>query len=87
MIRQLSVAVFTLMLPCAFAQDAPAHAASAAAKPVAMLDVRAQAPIHGDANAGAGKAAVCGACHGPQGVAIAPNFPNLAGQSATYIYL
>ena len=87
MIRPLSLAVSLLAMPCAFAQDAPAPAARAAAKPVAMLDVRAQPPVHGDANAGAAKAAVCGACHGPQGVAIAPNFPNLAGQSATYLYL
>ena len=88
MIRQLSLAVFALVLVgAAAAQNAPAPAASAMAKPVAMLDVRAQPPIHGDAGAGAAKAAVCGACHGPQGVAIAPTFPNLAGQSATYIYL
>ena len=84
MIRQLSLAVLLLACSCtAFAQNAPAPAA----RPVAMLDVRAQPPIHGDANAGAAKAAVCGACHGPQGVAIAPTFPNLAGQSATYLYL
>src|SRR3546814_5643826 len=44
-------------------------------------------PINGDALAGAGKAAVCAACHGAQGVAIAPTFPNLAGQSATYLYV
>ena len=88
MIRHLSPAVFVLLLSsAACAQDAPAPAASIAAKPVAMLDVRAQPPIHGDAHAGAAKAAVCGACHGPQGVAIAPTFPNLAGQSATYLYL
>jgi len=88
MIRHLSLAVFGLILSCgAFAQDAPAPAASAAVKPVAMLDARAQPLVHGDANAGTAKAVVCGACHGPQGVAIAPNFPHLAGQSATYIYL
>jgi len=87
MIRPLSLAALVMLASCAAAQDAPAPAASAAAKPVAMLDVRAQPPVHGDANAGAAKAAVCGACHGPQGVAIAPNFPNLAGQSATYLYL
>ena len=87
MIRHFSFAVSVLAMSCAFAQDEPAPADSAAAKPVAMLDVRAQPPVHGDANAGAAKAAVCGACHGPQGVAIAPNFPNLAGQSATYLYL
>lgn len=62
-------------------------AASSAAPVAAFVDLRAQAPIHGDPRAGAGKAAVCAACHGARGVAIAPNFPNLAGQSATYLYV
>lgn len=70
-----------------FAQDAPAPAASVPPRPAAFADLRSQPPVSGDAQAGAGKAAVCGACHGPQGVAIAPNFPNLAGQSATYLYV
>jgi len=68
------------------AETAPS-AAPATASSAAFLDLRAQAPIQGDASAGAGKATVCAACHGPQGVAIAPNFPNLAGQSATYLYV
>jgi cytochrome c553 len=50
-------------------------------------DLRKQAPIHGDAVAGASKAATCAACHGAKGIAVAPNFPNLAGQSATYLYV
>ena len=50
-------------------------------------DLRNQAPIHGDAAAGAAKAAACAACHGPKGIAVAPTFPNLAGQSATYLYV
>lgn len=49
-------------------------------------DLRKQAPIHGDAAAGATRAAVCAACHGGDGIAVAPTFPNLAGQSATYLY-
>jgi cytochrome c553 len=61
-------------------------AASTSATPASVLDQRRMQPISGDAQAGAGKAAVCAACHGAQGVAIAPNFPNLAGQSATYLY-
>lgn len=52
-----------------------------------VLDQRRMQPVSGDAQAGAGKAAVCAACHGAHGVAIAPNFPNLAGQSATYLYV
>ncbi|GAB2545473.1 c-type cytochrome [Rhodanobacter koreensis] len=55
--------------------------------PAAWADLRRQQPITGDASAGQAKSAVCAACHGPQGVAIAPNFPNLAGQSATYLYV
>ena len=42
--------------------------------------------VKGDAEAGAGKAAVCGACHGPTGNSSAPNYPKLAGQSSKYIY-
>jgi cytochrome c553 len=57
------------------------------APPASVLDLRRMQPISGDAQAGAGKAAVCAACHGTRGVAIAPNFPNLAGQSATYLYV
>lgn len=57
-----------------------------AAKPP-FEDLRTQQPISGDAAAGAGKAATCVACHGENGIAIAPTFPNLAGQSATYLYV
>ncbi len=50
-------------------------------------DLRRQQPIQGDAAAGATKATTCAACHGANGIAIAPTFPNLAGQSATYLYV
>ena len=40
----------------------------------------------GDAAAGKDKAASCVACHGPDGNSIAPNFPNLAGQSESFLY-
>jgi cytochrome c553 len=40
----------------------------------------------GDAAAGKEKSATCVACHGVDGNSIAPNFPNLAGQSASYMY-
>ena len=39
----------------------------------------------GDATAGQAKAAVCGACHGPDGNSMAPNFPKLAGQGERYL--
>ena len=34
----------------------------------------------GDAEAGRGKAAVCAACHGADGKAMIPTYPNLKGQ-------
>lgn len=47
----------------------------------------AHADLQGDADAAAGrdKAAACAACHGPAGISIAPTFPNLAGQQASYL--
>jgi cytochrome c553 len=39
----------------------------------------------GSVENGATKAAVCGACHGPNGNSANPEWPNLAGQSAVYI--
>ncbi|SEQ26151.1 Cytochrome c553 [Solimonas aquatica] len=39
----------------------------------------------GSAEAGAGKAAVCTACHGPGGNSANPEWPKLAGQSSRYI--
>ena len=45
-----------------------------------------QAFAAGDAAAGKDKAATCIACHGVDGNSIAPTFPNLAGQDASFIY-
>jgi len=39
----------------------------------------------GDAAAGKAKAAVCGACHGANGMAASDMYPNLAGQNKTYM--
>lgn len=39
----------------------------------------------GDATRGAAKAAVCSACHGPNGNSTNPEWPRLAGQNAVYI--
>ncbi|MHB0774716.1 c-type cytochrome [Halomonas sp. WWR20] len=41
--------------------------------------------LQGDPSAGRQKSQVCAACHGANGVSIAPSFPNLAGQQASYI--
>jgi cytochrome c553 len=39
----------------------------------------------GDVAAGGKKSAVCAACHGVQGIAASPIWPNLAGQHANYL--
>ncbi len=49
------------------------------------LGVTGLAQAAGDAAAGQTKAAVCGACHGPDGNSPAPTFPKLAGQGERYL--
>lgn len=49
------------------------------------LGITSVAHAAGDATAGQAKAAVCGACHGPDGNSPAPNFPKLAGQGERYL--
>lgn len=39
----------------------------------------------GNADAGKAKAVTCGACHGADGNSLAPTFPKLAGQHASYL--
>lgn len=39
----------------------------------------------GDAAAGAEKASLCAACHGPEGVSVNPLWPSLAGQQPVYL--
>lgn len=74
------------------AAPAPAPAPEVAPDPEAAApargyeDLRRITPISGDAQAGQAKSELCAACHGPQGIAIAPNFSNLAGQRADYLY-
>ena len=84
--RLLPLATAAALLSLPVFSTAAADAA-ATHKPAAWTDLRRQQPISGDARAGHAKSTVCAACHGPQGLAIAPNFPNLAGQSATYLYV
>jgi cytochrome c553 len=38
-----------------------------------------------DVTLGKTKARACAVCHGPQGVAVAPDTPNLAGQPERYL--
>ena len=50
----------------------------------ALVSFGAQA---GDVAAGKAKSAVCTACHGANGIAAIPTYPNLAGQNADYLKL
>ena len=49
------------------------------------LGLTGVAQAAGDAEAGQGKVAGCGACHGADGNSPAPNFPKLAGQGERYL--
>ncbi len=49
------------------------------------LGITGMAHAAGYAEAGQGKVAVCGACHGADGNSPAPNFPKLAGQGERYL--
>ncbi|EGQ7869399.1 cytochrome c [Vibrio parahaemolyticus] len=51
---------------------------------VALTMLSGQA-LAGDAAAGQAKAAVCAACHGADGNATIPGYPNLKGQNKQYI--
>jgi cytochrome c553 len=41
--------------------------------------------LAGDVAAGQAKAAICAACHGADGIAMIPGYPNLKGQNEQYI--
>src|SRR5690606_23166480 len=69
------------------AQEAATVSAAPEAEPAPVTALEADnAPATwGDAAAGAGKAAVCAACHGMDGNAVDPQYPKLAGQHEQYI--
>ncbi|MGL4906534.1 MAG: c-type cytochrome, partial [Plesiomonas sp.] len=50
-----------------------------------MVGVTGMAQAKGDAAAGQTKAAVCAACHGPDGNSLVDMYPKIAGQHASYI--
>ena len=51
-----------------------------------LASAQAPAPaLLGDAAAGEGKSAVCGACHGADGNSALAMYPKLAGQNESYI--
>lgn len=39
----------------------------------------------GDPEAGFKKSTPCQVCHGPKGISVSPEFPNLAGQNEDYL--
>ena len=49
------------------------------------LSIPMLANAAGDAAAGKAKSMMCSGCHGADGMAIAPMYPNLKGQNAAYI--
>lgn len=53
----------------------------------AMLAVVISSPAMaaGDPVAGKAKAALCAACHGADGIAMIPGYPNLKGQNEQYL--
>jgi cytochrome c553 len=61
------------------------HILSNALFSVGLAMIAQGAMANGDANAGAAKAAVCGACHGADGNSLAPTFPKLAGLGERYL--
>ena len=68
------------------ASTAAAASAAAAATPAAPTEPASAFPFtKGSAQEGATKAALCAACHGPNGNSINPEWPRLAGQNAVYI--
>ncbi len=69
--------------------EAPTEAPTDAAEPTQAAEAAPAAemptPIAGDATAGAAKAAVCVGCHGMDGKALQPQYPNIAGQHSSYL--
>jgi cytochrome c553 len=60
--------------------------ASLTAAAVDFIDLRRIEAVSGDAAAGKLKAGACIGCHGPNGIAPVPVFPNLAAQKIDYLY-
>lgn len=56
-----------------------------AAMAVVLGALASASVLAGDAAAGKAKSAVCAACHGANGKATIPTYPNLAGQNEAYL--
>lgn len=50
-----------------------------------LMVVSSSAVLAADIAAGKAKAAMCAGCHGANGISVAPNYPNLAGQKEQYL--
>ncbi len=55
------------------------------ASTVLTMSMAGMAQAAGDAAAGEAKSAVCAACHGKDGIALVPIYPNLRNQNAAYL--
>jgi cytochrome c553 len=89
----LAMSAIALAQTLAVAQTSPAAAApgNAPASEIAAAPATAPGSVPSDpfttgkAASGEPKAALCSACHGPNGNSVNPEWPRLAGQSAVYI--
>ena len=52
---------------------------------LAAFQVQAESLVDGSAEAGKNKSVTCAACHGAAGISANPLWPNIAGQSASYL--
>jgi cytochrome c553 len=62
-----------------------AYLCAVAGMSLASLQVQAESLVDGSAEAGKSKAVTCAACHGAEGISANPLWPNIAGQSASYL--
>ncbi|HVP34707.1 MAG TPA: c-type cytochrome [Steroidobacteraceae bacterium] len=83
------VLAHTLAVGQAAPEGAAPAAAPASAAPATPSAAASPAPLDpfatGKAASGESKAALCSACHGPNGNSANPVWPRLAGQSAVYV--
>jgi cytochrome c553 len=77
-----SVGSIVLVACLAAVSSSAQENAAAPAEPAAAASVETSG---GNVQNGATKAAVCGACHGPNGNSANPEWPSLAGQSSVYV--
>lgn len=71
--------------PATASSATPASASSSAAADAQLEALEKMPAKPGDATAGQGKAAACGACHGMDGNSSDAQYPKLAGQNEQYI--